>query len=836
MHHRRAPFPLTVLALLATAGGAAAQQLGELHRMYDGTDTTTFSVQLADLDGDGDLDLYEGPQASGGNTHRVFLWSDDGGFAELSGATDYSGTANEVALGDVDGDGDADVVIAQNNANVLYRNDGAGQMTLDPGALPVVNESSLCVELGDLDQDGDLDVVFGELGDPNRIHANDGSGDFTDIASPFAALDVTNDVELADLDGDGLLDILTANGTIFSDLNRLYINGGALSFTLKAGAFGGVQSWTNEVATGDLDGDLDLDVVFGKNGFGGGGANALWLNDGVANFTEGFIPGFLPTRDIELVDVDGDDDLDVVDMGENSGNAHVLLLNDGAGGLTDASSKLGAGFDTAWNMAAGDIDQDGDPDLVFGINQANRLLLNDGDGNFTDVSDPFAFDRDSTEVLALADVDGDGDLDAFQGNSFGDEDRLLLNPGSGVFAEGPGALPTVASTDCEDALFGDWDGDGDQDLMVLNLGKNRAYRNDGTGAFSYSASDTPSDLLDTYDADAGDIDGDGDPDLVIGNDLFWTQIYLNDGTGDFSATQNGLPQDALPARSVAFGDLDADGDLEIVRAFRSSKRDEAYINNGAGTFALGPMLTDSTTFSYCAVAFDADNDGDADVLLGKTAADDLRLSNAPAGFTAGTMPSPLFSWSTEFAVADLNDDGLDDVVAAADAFMSSNIVYRNEGGGVFSDATLTYIPQTEFDESLAVAVADLDGDGALDVLFGNDGRDRALFDLRRQVAWRGLPRVGKPLTLDLYGAAGESWLLALSFGTASIPLPNGTLLIDPTSLLVVDSGLLDGAGRGSATVPIADVPAFVGLTFYWQAALGALFELSNLELTTLSNL
>ncbi len=829
---------LFALLGFALAVPATAQEYSDLHRMIPAKRFAAQSMRLGDLDGDGDLDLYAGYQFN--TTDKILLWADDTGFTELVGAAPASDGVGEVALGDVDGDSDVDVYVVDGNQNELYLNDGTGMMTLAPDALPTLDDNSLSVELGDFDQDGDLDAIVGEHAfTVNQIVINNGATWNLQFPGPFGLLDLTNDVEVADVDKNGALDIITANGSLFAEPNRLYLNAGGASFTESVGVFDDFpMDWSNEIAVGDANGDTNVDVVFGNNGFGGGGVDRLFLGDGTGNFSGASLPVFRATRDIELADVDGDTDLDVIVMAENSGQEDVLLLNDGSASWTDASAQLGSGFDIAWDMDVDDIDQDGDVDVVIGVTgPSDRLLMNDGSGVFTDVTNPgMPEDRDLTEDVALADVDGDGDLDAYLANYLNDSvDRLWENIGSGVFVDATANLPVLDPVpDSHGVAFGDWDGDGDQDLLVANEGKNRAYRNDGTGVFSYAPGDTPSDLLDTYDVVTGDLDGDGDTDAVVANDGFWDQVYLNDGSGDFSNSILSLPQDSLATQSLALGDLDGDGDLDLARGFRSNTSDDALLNDGSAIFSAAPTLTTNTNFTFAMAMLDVEPDGDADVLIGKSNGDELRRSNLPVGFEAGAGLPQINAFTKGFAIEDMDGDGDPDVVAAVDEFTLTNILYRNEGGGVFSDASSVFTP--EVDDSTCVAVGDLDGDGDPDILIGNQEQSRVLFELGPQLAWGAVPRIGKLTTFDLYADPNDGWLLALSLGTGSLPLPGGELLIDPSSFLIAGSGLLDGNGRGSISFPVVASPVLIGFTIYWQAAFGPGSELSNLEATTLTGL
>ncbi|HKB15562.1 MAG TPA: FG-GAP-like repeat-containing protein, partial [Planctomycetota bacterium] len=163
-------------------------------------------------------------------------------------------------------------------------------------------------------------------------------------------------------------------------------------------------------------------------------------------------------------------------------------------------------------------------------------------------------------------------------------------------------------------------------------------------------------------------------------------------------------------------------------------------------------------------------------------------------------------------------------------------LYLNGGTGVFTDVTATNLPAL-FDYTQAVALGDVDGDGDLDAFAGNGGQNRLYTNLSRQVAWRGIPRIGKPLGLDLFGPGSGLWILGTSFAPANIPLPPfGTLRLDPVTLFIVGGAALDPQGHASLSLLVPSSPALVGLSVYWQAVVGPPFLLTNLEITTVTNL
>jgi hypothetical protein len=290
--------------------------------------------------------------------------------------------SQSVAFGDVDGDGDLDLVIGNvAGQNRLYLNDGSGAFTdATASRMPVDLDDTTSVVLGDVDCDGDMDLVIGNLGGQSRLYLNNGAGTFTDATASRMPVhsDTTTCLVLGDVDGDGDLDMVIGNQY---GNNRLYLNNGTGSY------FDGTSSrlpadsdLTWSVTLGDVDGDRDLDLVVGNSGYyPSGQQNRLYLNDGTGTFTDA-TAGRMPvdddnTQSVALVDVDVDGDLDLV-IG-NGGGQNRLYLNDGAGAFTDATaSRMPVDGEWTSSVAHGDVDGDGDPDLVFGGVGQTRLYNN----------------------------------------------------------------------------------------------------------------------------------------------------------------------------------------------------------------------------------------------------------------------------------------------------------------------------------------------------------------------------------------------------------------------------------------------------------------------------
>ncbi len=325
------PRPTVWRFRIASASGGGAYPLTHI----TSASGVVWATRLGDLDGDGDLDLYLGREAS----DKVWLSDGYGNWVDTHQELGTSGRTQDAALGDVDGDGDLDAVTVRDANGVslpsmVWLNDGWGYFS--EGSSFLSSRPARTVELGDLDGDGDLDVVRTGTTDL-EIWLNQGGGQ-GGAAGTFVLASVYPEASdgfasgLGDLDGDGDLDLFVARG---HDLpNKVLLNGGAGHFTDSGQALG--TAYSTALALGDLDGDGDLDAFVG-NSFDTP-ADEIWTNDGAALFSDsGVALGGDNTPAAAVGDVNGDGALDLF-TGEFGGR---VWLNDGGLSFVDTGLRFG---------------------------------------------------------------------------------------------------------------------------------------------------------------------------------------------------------------------------------------------------------------------------------------------------------------------------------------------------------------------------------------------------------------------------------------------------------------------------------------------------------------
>lgn len=379
----------------------------------DGNDDFAFGSRIANAGGRTDAGLTHVILGqSSGNSNPPPVIGSAGIFTD-SGQTLGASNTQEIALADLDGDGDLDGFDANYNggASDVWLNDGTGQFTLGSS---YSGPATTSVVLGDLDGDGDSDAVLGNYNHANSVMLNSGNATFT--AGAYLPDSKTYGLALGDLDQDGDLDIYVANSF---EADQVLLNNGSANFTLHQ-SIGTADS--SNAALGDIDGDGDLDVAISV--YRQAGINHILLNDGAGTFTQssqGLGAGF--ATDVELSDLDGDGDLDLIfnGGGPGVGSPAKVWLNDGAGNFTDTGQSIGS--DNSAGLGVADIDSDGDSDLFVpngvnnnsGGNRAGRIWLNDGAAQFTDSGQLLG--NQISHSTALADLNGDGAIDIYVANS-----------------------------------------------------------------------------------------------------------------------------------------------------------------------------------------------------------------------------------------------------------------------------------------------------------------------------------------------------------------------------------------------------------------------------------
>jgi hypothetical protein len=759
----------------------------------------SYDVKLADFNADGWLDIYVSNYARStgeyfGQQNRLYINKGDGyfydgtllylpGILNIGPFVPYRGQFDETTrsdVGDIDSDGDIDIVVSNTNywpdpINTYgYVVDASGNIIAYENFY--FSERILINKLNDrnpaergfyfLDETLGHDGVFTGIlpSPPGYINPN---WDRLPPLFPDCPQSTPRTPGNDEFDYSETYQVVVAPITLDAALDIFVVNRGWIPYNLRLN--GDDMVYDNE----DMDGDSLPDGYFTLNNYG---TETNWMFMSTGGFVRGLtIPdGFpldLPAPEVDNMPRFVDNSMGaIIEDLNNSGWNMIFKLNlnteypdtiydptnppvyrvpaervlyglyGGMGLNMFGVAKLATqyvwtqrpGFVPAKTgrsraLCAGDFDNDGNTDVYIATDgaagalmgtvsnpAANQLLKNNSFATFADISEigitPLNVDK--TFCVASGDVDNDGDLDIFLGNE-GEQDELLLN---GLYANPPDFLD---QTD-RPAFY---------DVTPRFI---PAY---------YSASSVPpyayGDANISLNACYGDIDGDGDYDLVVAKGGVMSPIGehvlilmnhgepITDGTKIFTPPSSPYPPPRLrqnsspyldpteePVFDIQLVDFDNDGDLDIFYTCMGT-RNRLWFNVDVDDPRLNSVP-------------DADQFGDG-IFNEMT---ETNLPNYP-------VPS-LKEMSRKFAVGDVNNDGLIDIVVAngLENFGAPNVLLINTRSpgpnsvpGLFVDMTETNLPRVQYqngswgtvlDDTMEPALFDADGDGDLDLFFANE--------------------------------------------------------------------------------------------------------------------
>ena len=810
-------------------------------------------VAIGDLDGDGLPEVFIACKTAPNRLYRQvapFRFEDITATAGVAGpvAANGVGWKTGVTMADIDNDGDLDLYVCRFNApNLLFLNDGKGRFTeaAAQAGLALVS-GSVVGAFEDYDRDGQLDlfVVTNVLdserapdGEPDYLFRNRGDGTFEEVTLPAGigrGPGRGHSATWFDANDDGWADLYIAND--FSVPDYLYQNNGDGTFT-----------------------DVLATAVAHTTWFSMGSDSADINNDGLADLLVAEMAGTTHYKSkVAMGDMGGVVDyMDTLVTPQYMKNA--VFLNSGADRFYEAAKMTGLGStDWSWSARFEDLDNDGwvdlhvtngmvrpfiDSDLLNRIKKLNsqREIIalmkaqppqrdtnlayrNDGNLRFTKVQKDWGLDHAAVSFgSAFADLDNDGDLDlvyvnydelvsvyrndspggnsvVFElrgqtSNSRGVGARIVARTAQGVqtrrLSVARGALSSSepilhfglgASTSIPEVEIR-WPSGHVQKLT--NVAANARYvvtEPSGKAAPAASVRSRPTDRglfrdetsargLDYVNLErvfndmkrpaqsllpnrmntlgggiaVGDVNGDKAPDLFFaGGAGNGCGLYLNDGKGSFTRSRQQQPWDDTierEAMAAVFVDLDRDGDLDLVVSSGGVEADKgtdllrsrAYLNNGYGKFSLvdAEHFPAPATSSGVVSAGDFDGDGDLDLFIGgrvvpgeyPSTPESLLLENregtlvditdtaAPGLRQCGMVTSALWT--------DADGDDLADLLVAGE-WMSPRL-FHNNGDSTFSETTETagFADETGWWNSLVAA--DVNNDGAIDYIAGNQG-------------------------------------------------------------------------------------------------------------------
>jgi hypothetical protein len=677
---------------------------------------------VGDIDGDSFPDLVIGGMPGENlNWYRYPDWE------KTLIATPNIEFTTDGELGDVDGDGDLDIVVPDGNQgnNLLWfenplpdgnPSDGAQWKRNEVGAIGSWGKD---IELADFDGNGTLDIAArSESEAMSFFQAEDRSWD----QQKFSGLSLGNEgMTSGDVDSDGDIDLVVKGEWVRNP-------GGENAQTTGNWTRHTIGTADNDfkALVVDLDGDGDQDVLFSSSE---GTANVEWWSadsgDPTGNWTSQIIiPALEKGHTLQAADMDLDGDMDVVlAQMHTSANKEIFIMYNQDGSAMSWEKQI-VGTGGLHNGVVADIGSDGDYD-IYGANWTGnppvRLYESQMDkvGSLSRWSyKEVASGHAQTFGLGFGDADGDGKIDILSGRYW------YRNPGGdmsgtwerGEFPDGMHAAMVV-------------DVDGDEHLDVI------AQKDDGSeiglywleedgGSWSQvkvGGVDRASHGLGAQGYRVGQIESGGREEVALssGNGIYYFRIPENPGDGNWPRVHvSGNPSD----EGLALGDIDEDGQLDIAATTGDSLRVEWYRNPGDGSgewdsYHIGTF--DGAVYPDRTEIGDLDGDGKLDIIVseenGLDSDAETRWWQQPADPTSGNWESHLITTqatTNSMEAADMDQDGDLDVILGEHRGSEKLAIWVNDGDGNLTELVVG----SGKENHLGARTVDLDGDGDLDVV------------------------------------------------------------------------------------------------------------------------
>jgi hypothetical protein len=595
-----------------------------------------------------------------------------------------------VAAGEMDGDGDPDLVAALFGSHELAVLDNLGGHAFAEARPYPSGPNPDKVALADFDRDGDLDAAYIHRGaDYLTILHNQGAGVLGEPLNIPTGIQPAL-LRPAELSGDAAPDLLVADESLTL---AVLVNAGDGTF---ASVFPHTIPKVFDVALADLDQDGDLDV--GASSFYSDDVYIL-TNAGDGHLEEFGIPRTIGGRYIVAGDVDADSDTDLVVI--SPPDSLDILRNDPEDPFSDQVFARRQDHRGAHGLAGGDLDGDQRFDVVAANPATGSLAVywSSAEGAF---QEPLAELNPGIGPAwpLIADLDQDGNPDVAAVSLHSPEIAVVWQPRPRAFeaieSHGVGQSPRVVIAE-------DLDGDGLRDLAAADSQGISFLKNLGTGDFA-AAVKVPEEGSSPHSLVPADFDGDGDPDLVSARSYSRVWMLLNDHEFQFSGP---TPHDAGESpTSTAAQDFDRDGDLDLAVVNHGTNNLTLLWNDGAAAFPERSNLEVREPSLLC--TFDPDADGAADLAVADIRGGVVLLRNRGDGaFNAPTPTGNLDQGTPSVLLSgDVDGDGAADLAVAS----SAKHVLWNQGDGTFQT---TVLPQSQSFSSLVLG--DLDRDGLTDL-------------------------------------------------------------------------------------------------------------------------
>lgn len=533
-------------------------------------------INVADFDSDGNVDFVT--SNNGGNDVSVFFGD---GLGAFSVATDYATDLGcfSVVVADLDGDLDLDIITSNedgDNISVLINN---GTGVFNPAVNYTAGDASITLEVNDLNNDGDIDVVAVNNLD-NSISVFVGNGDGTlQPQMTTAVIGSPRNLVTGDFNADGNVDVVLS--CLVGQVLPVLIGDGTANFSL--GTSIPVGNTPTSIATADFNADGNEDFVVVNSA---DNTATVHIGDGAGGFTlqNTLTTGNNPTA-VTVADLDGNGFDDVIVTNYADGNVSVFM---NTSGLFTAGTTFNCNI-TPIRIASGNIDNDGNPDVaVLNENDQVSVLIGNGTGGF---AAPATYATGSSPTgIDLGDANLDGVDDMVVSNSGANNVTYYQNNGTGNLGA---STNRNVGTSPSSAHFGDLNNDGASEIITTNYGSNNVsvIMNNGSGGFSFVTSNYSSSDSGPQDAVVDDFDGDGNNDVMVVFEVSsastgYASIFMGNGSGTLSFFQRFST--GMNPLGIVSADYNNDGKFDVAVVNNNSDNVSILLNTTASATALGP--------------------------------------------------------------------------------------------------------------------------------------------------------------------------------------------------------------------------------------------------------
>ncbi|WP_455392131.1 FG-GAP-like repeat-containing protein [[Eubacterium] cellulosolvens] len=580
----------------------------------------------------------------------------------------------------------------------------------------------------DFNNDDNLDLLITNMDTHSAIVLlNDGTKHFhrkDDLPTGDLPLKTT----AHDFNNDDYVDIAIVNEG--ADSFTVYQNSGTGDGSFKNRKDYKIGSWPRDITAGNFNGDAWADIIAVTSN-----DDKFWvmLNQknnsikfsNIRNYSTDESPVGLASGDLNN---DGLDDLVVINVGANLMIDNLRYYYSVSVYINKGNAEFGLRDDypvgkSPSGVVINDFNNDGWQDIATSNHAGYNVsvLLNKGQGKFSNsINYSLVPAVLSGENLDSGDIDGDGDQDIISFCSKYNSIGVLKNHGDGTFED---YVDYPISLRPNDIFLGDFDNDGDLDISSCSKknGNVGIVSNNGNGMFSTFRFF----LIGTYPRGitSGDINADGYPDLISANYLGGSlTICYNDGHGNFDEKYN--KQIAVEPFAVLVGDFNNDGHLDLASADEALYKIVLAINDGDGKFTKERIEYDIGGYPYSIIYHDLNGDGKNELITGNNAQLSISiLYNLGNGTFSPSVDYPfIYHHPFGLAAGDMDNDGDEDIVCTnyglGTKIVGSNVtIIWNDGNGTFTS-------HQDYEVGLnpiSVRTADLDQDSDLDLVVSNMG-------------------------------------------------------------------------------------------------------------------